>query len=148
MPVAFSFAARSGAAFRRFLFLAGLSVAFLTGAPGMANGSGSGPETNPASTKATAVRGRVLNEEGKPLVGATVVWKGSPYGVSTDAEGSYLLPLAAGRSVIQFSYVGYADDEVTVRGGGTQNVTLLPVEPAAGTSALAGGTRRAQRSIK
>ncbi|WP_170865162.1 carboxypeptidase-like regulatory domain-containing protein [Hymenobacter psychrotolerans] len=124
-----------------------MSSSLLSGEPATASGS-NGSDASPASTKATAVRGRVLNEEGRPLVGATVVWKGSPYGVSTDAEGNYLLPLAAGRSVILFSYVGYADDEVTVRGGGTQNITLLPSEQAPAAPVLAGGARRAQRGIK
>ncbi|WBO84348.1 carboxypeptidase-like regulatory domain-containing protein [Hymenobacter yonginensis] len=90
----------------------------------------------PTEVVATAVvRGRVLDEVGKPLAGATVLWKGSPYGVTTDSQGNYQLPLAAGHTVVLFSYAGYVNEEVQVRGAGVQNITLLPAEssePASG----------------
>lgn len=97
---------------------------------------------------AASVRGRVLNEEGKPLVGATVFWKGSPFGVTTDSDGNYQLPLAVGHSVVLFSYGGYADDEVSVRGAGVHNVTLLPHETLASPASATVPQKRTYRMFR
>ncbi|MBD2713715.1 carboxypeptidase-like regulatory domain-containing protein [Microvirga sp. STR05] len=133
---------------RRYFVALGLASGLLLAGPAVADDTSAVSDTPATNPTATAVRGRVLNEEGKPLVGATVVWKGSPYGVSTDSDGRYQLPLAAGRTVILVGYAGYTDEEITVRGGGIQNVTLLPTEPTVTAQPVAGATRRTQRSIK
>ena len=149
MPALYTFFASSSTVFvRRYFVALGLASGLLLAAPALAANQSGVSETAENSPTATAVRGQVLNEEGKPLVGATVVWKGSPYGVSTDSDGRYQLPLAAGRTVILVGYAGYSDEEITVRGGGIQNVTLLPTEPPVAAPQVAGATRRAQRSIK
>lgn len=73
------------------------------------------------------VRGRILDEHGKPLVGATVLQKGTSRGVSTDAQGNYSLRVPAGReTTLQYGYAGYDDDEISVKGGSVENMTLLP----------------------
>lgn len=116
----------------RYYILA-LAIGFSsTGVKAASPGNGFSEPTEVIST--SLVRGRVLNEVGKPLAGATVLWKGSPYGVTTDSQGNYQLPLAAGHTVVLFSYAGYVNDEVQVRGAGVQNVTLLPYEPSAPAS--------------
>ncbi|OUJ68399.1 hypothetical protein BXP70_27990 [Hymenobacter crusticola] len=77
--------------------------------------------------RVTTVRGRILDEEGKPLIGATVLQKGSFYGVSTDAKGEYSLRVPANQPVtLQYGYGGYTDEEVHVKGGTTANMTLVP----------------------
>jgi hypothetical protein len=64
-------------------------------------------------------------------VGATVLQKGSFRGVSTDADGQYALRLPAGEATtLQYGYAGYADDELHVKGGAVENITLLPREKA------------------
>ena len=75
----------------------------------------------------TTVAGQILDENGKPLVGATVWVKGTSMGVSTDAQGRYNLRMAAGRpTTLQYAYAGYNEEEVMRSKGGTANVTLLP----------------------
>ncbi|GGE96933.1 carboxypeptidase-like regulatory domain-containing protein [Hymenobacter cavernae] len=75
------------------------------------------------------VRGRILDESGRPLVGATVMQKGSFHGVSTNAKGEYTLRLPANQPVtLQYGYGGYADEEVKVQGSRVENMTLLPRE--------------------
>ncbi|RPD44372.1 hypothetical protein DNI29_21955 [Hymenobacter sediminis] len=77
------------------------------------------------------VRGRILGEDGKPLVGATVLQKGSSYGVSTDAKGEYTLRVPANQSVtLQYGYGGYQDQEVQVKGTTVGNMTLTPRQGA------------------
>ncbi|WP_324675787.1 carboxypeptidase-like regulatory domain-containing protein [Hymenobacter sp. GOD-10R] len=79
--------------------------------------------------RVSTVRGRILDEEGKPLVGATIMQKGSFYGVSTDAKGEYLLRVPANQPItLQYGYGGYTDEEVQVKGGRVENMTLVPRE--------------------
>ncbi|MCC3157031.1 carboxypeptidase-like regulatory domain-containing protein [Hymenobacter sp. 15J16-1T3B] len=77
--------------------------------------------------RTVAVRGRILDENGKPLVGATIWQKGTRNGVSTDANGNYTMRMPAGQpATLQYGYAGYAEEEMTVVGGRTENVTLVP----------------------
>ena len=80
-----------------------------------------------AAAATTTLRGQILNEDGKPLVGATVLDKASGRGVSTDAQGNYALQVPANRATrLQYGFGGYHEEDVQVRGMGVQNVTLLP----------------------
>lgn len=86
-----------------------------------------------ASAEASAmrmitVRGQILNENGAPLVGATVMQPGSLRGVSTNAQGEYVLTVPAGTAALKYGYGGYQDEVVAVKGSHTANVTLLPRE--------------------
>ncbi|SFQ79127.1 carboxypeptidase-like regulatory domain-containing protein [Hymenobacter arizonensis] len=75
----------------------------------------------------TTVRGRILDENGRPLIGATVLDKASRRGVSTNANGEYALLVPAGRATtLAYGYGGYLDDELKVDGARVENVTLVP----------------------
>jgi hypothetical protein len=79
------------------------------------------------STSLTTVNGQILDENGHPLIGATILDKISGRGVSTDAQGKYTLAVPAHKATqLQFGYGGYAEEMVQVTGRGVQNVTLLP----------------------
>ena len=79
------------------------------------------------SASLSTVKGRILDENGHPLVGATILDKASGRGVSTDAQGKYTLAVPAHRAAqLQFGYGGYTEEVVQVTGRGEQNVTLLP----------------------
>ncbi|UOQ53928.1 carboxypeptidase-like regulatory domain-containing protein [Hymenobacter cellulosivorans] len=84
--------------------------------------------TEAAATKKMAVvSGRILDENGRPLVGATVLDKISGRGVTTNAQGTYSMLVPANQtSKLQFGYGGYTEDEVQVKGRSVQNMTLLP----------------------
>ncbi|MDR1023903.1 MAG: TonB-dependent receptor [Prevotellaceae bacterium] len=56
--------------------------------------------------------GRVLDEAGEPVVGATVVQKGGTVGVSTDAAGNFGIELPRG-AVIVINFLGFEAREVT-----------------------------------
>jgi len=80
-----------------------------------------------ASLSLTTVKGRILDENGHPLVGATILDKQNGRGVSTDAQGNYTLKVPAHQAAqLQFGYGGYTEEMVQVKGHGVQNVTLLP----------------------
>ena len=75
----------------------------------------------------TAVTGTVVSQEdGQPVIGATVRVAGTQTGTVTDADGRFSLSLPSGHNKLQVSYVGMETQEVTVRGRNV-NVTLLPV---------------------
>lgn len=82
-----------------------------------------------AALRMVSVKGRILDENGKPLVGATVWQKGTRNGVSTDASGNYSMRVPAHqKATLQYGYGGYAEEETTVTGGRIENITLVPRE--------------------
>ncbi|MBD2721100.1 carboxypeptidase-like regulatory domain-containing protein [Hymenobacter armeniacus] len=81
----------------------------------------------PAAPTTVTVSGKIENEIGKPLVGATVLLRGSSKGTSTDANGNYTLEVPAGTdNTLIFGYGGYEDEEIRSRGSQPVNVTLTP----------------------
>ena len=81
------------------------------------------------TTRMVTVHGRILDEKGQPLVGATVLRKGTAFGSSTDANGNYALRVPAAEAAsttLQYGYAGYADQEIQAREAMAQGVTLHP----------------------
>jgi TonB-dependent starch-binding outer membrane protein SusC len=68
--------------------------------------------------------GRVVDEEGLPLPGVSVVVKGTTTGVVTDAEGNWSLQVPPDARVLVFSFVGMSPQEVTIGNQTTLNVTM------------------------
>ena len=67
-----------------------------------------------ANAKDINVTGTVTAaSDGEPLIGATVMVKGTSNGVSTDIDGGFALTAPEG-SVIEFKYVGYKQQSVKV----------------------------------
>ncbi len=71
--------------------------------------------------------GRIIDEAGQPLVGATVMLKGTTRGTSTDANGDYALPVPLGLNTFVVAYAGYQEETAQSRDGQPLTVTLLPV---------------------
>jgi len=69
------------------------------------------------------VTGVVLDENGSPLPGATIVEKNTSNGVSTDFDGNYSIEVAEG-ATLEFSFVGYENMSVLVEASDSYNVTL------------------------
>lgn len=63
--------------------------------------------------KTIKVSSLVVDEQGNPLIGATVKVKGSNKGAVTDLDGRFQLE-APSQAVLLISYVGYKDREVAV----------------------------------
>jgi hypothetical protein len=82
-----------------------------------------------ALTRTVVLHGRILNEKGQPLAGATVLQKGTAYGTSTDANGNYSLRVAAGsQATLQYGYGGYTEQEVKAANATATAVVLQPKE--------------------
>ncbi|TPG62359.1 SusC/RagA family TonB-linked outer membrane protein [Hymenobacter nivis] len=72
-------------------------------------------QAGPGSAAANVpVAGRVTQDKGQGLPGVTIVVKGTTQGTTTDADGNFSLSVPEG-SVLQFSYIGFNPQEVTVR---------------------------------
>lgn len=67
-----------------------------------------------AQTPATTVSGVVKDSNGAPLVGVTILEKGTGRGATTDAAGKYRVHVAGVKSVLQFSFIGYESKEESV----------------------------------
>lgn len=74
--------------------------------------------------QAQKVVGQVLDRNGEPIIGATVMVKGSKSGSITDLNGNFTIP-NANHGVLVVSYVGYKTQEVAIHGSSAVNVTLL-----------------------
>lgn len=59
------------------------------------------------------VHGKVTDQEGEPLVGATVAAVGAVVGAFTDDEGHYQLEVASGRIRLVISYIGFENFDTT-----------------------------------
>lgn len=68
-----------------------------------------------SQTETIKVKGQVVDQDGEPLIGATVKVKGAATGAVTDLDGNFQLSVAPNATLI-VSYVGYKDREVAVRG--------------------------------
>lgn len=100
--------------------LAALAIA--CGTPVVYNGvSLSGYTAVAQSAKATGV---VVDENGEPMVGVSVIVKGKAGGVTTDIDGKFALAANPGQTIV-LSYVGYKPVEVKYAGQ-PLNVTMQP----------------------
>ncbi|BDD01752.1 SusC/RagA family TonB-linked outer membrane protein (plasmid) [Persicobacter psychrovividus] len=64
------------------------------------------------------------SDDGMPIPGANVIIKGSTTGTATNVDGQYSITVPGESSVLVFSFVGYADKEVTVGNQSTISVRL------------------------
>ena len=75
----------------------------------------------------TTVHGTVTDEEGEPLAGATVMLKGTHYGVSADIDGRFSIYVHHTDPTLEISYVGMYPQSVRLTKnniGNNINVTL------------------------
>lgn len=63
------------------------------------------PQQEQASQSMMTITGTVVDEKGEPIIGASVVEKGTFRGTATDIDGNFALKVKPG-SIIKFSYLG------------------------------------------
>ncbi len=81
------------------------------------------PEPQQQGQSVVTVRGTVLDENGEPVIGASVLVKGASTGVVTDLDGKFAIPAARGAQ-LEVSSVGYATATVKVTSENNYTVTL------------------------
>ena len=73
--------------------------------------------------QAQTVKGTVTDSSGEPIIGATVLEKGTKNAAVTDFDGNYSIKMS-GSNPLVFSYIGMKTKEVDVKGQTTVNVVL------------------------
>ena len=77
-----------------------------------------------AASAQRQVTGLITGEDNDPLVGASVVVKGTNTGVVTDVDGKFSIAVTGDNAVLVVSYVGQKTQEVAVGGQTTINVLM------------------------
>lgn len=70
------------------------------------------------------ITGKVIDSNNEPLIGVSVLEKGTTNGTITDIDGNYTLVITDSKAVLQFSYIGYQTIEKSVDGKSMINVIL------------------------
>ena len=72
-----------------------------------------------------SIKGTVLDEEGNPLPGATIIEVGTQNGTTTDFDGNFELTLENTQGSIEVSFIGYQNQTIVVGNQDQISVTLL-----------------------
>jgi len=90
-------------------------------------------ESKPAETLNAfiVINGRVIDENGKPLPGATIKIRNSKYTVASDENGDFRFVHAPDSSYLVISFIGYKTKEVQAPKDGS--LIVIPLEPDAST---------------
>ncbi|MEY4538717.1 MAG: hypothetical protein RLZZ306_474 [Bacteroidota bacterium] len=70
------------------------------------------------------VKGKVVDEKGVGLPGASVVVKGTTKGVTTNGNGEFSIDVPSSASVLVVTFIGYNNQEVTVGNRQTINISM------------------------
>lgn len=85
------------------------------------------PEQAAKKSKSRNVAGNVVDGKGEPLIGVTVLEKGTTNGTVTNMDGNYHITTQGATPVLVFSYIGYQPKEVAVK----ENVINVVLEDGA-----------------
>ena len=60
------------------------------------------------------VTGVIVDEKGEPIIGASILEKGTSNGTITDVDGNFTLEVAEG-ATLEISYIGYASQSLPAK---------------------------------
>ncbi len=72
----------------------------------------------------SSVSGNIVDTDGQPLPGVTIVVNGTTQGIVSDTDGRYVLTNLPDNAVLTFSFVGMKTQEIVVGNQTTINVTM------------------------
>jgi len=79
-----------------------------------------------AQTTGKIVSGIVVDAKGEPVIGASILIKGTSTGTITNFEGAFTIPVGLLKNpVLQFSYIGYNSQEIAVEGLNNLRIVLV-----------------------
>lgn len=95
------------------------------------------------------VSGKVIDENGLPLIGVNILVKGMQKGTMTNFDGEYVLRISANMesSVLVFSFIGYEDKEIKIGDKKIIDVQLQPSETSLEEVVLTGYYQRKKESF-
>src|SRR4051812_30727175 len=90
-----------------------------------------------------SIKGKVSDDKGNLLSGATIQVKGTNQATQTNQQGNFTISVPSASSVLQISFVGFEQKEVVVINQNNINITLNPTSANAGEVVVIGyGTQR------
>ncbi|MBB6002381.1 TonB-dependent receptor [Arcicella rosea] len=81
-------------------------------------------EVNTTATAEQTVTGKVVDDKGSPLPGASVSIKGTTRGVTTNTNGEFSINVADDKAVLVVTFIGFLPQEITVGNKTSINITL------------------------
>ncbi|MFW5726088.1 MAG: TonB-dependent receptor plug domain-containing protein, partial [Bacteroidota bacterium] len=72
------------------------------------------------------ITGKVMDQDGNTLPGATVVVPGTTTGVTSDMDGDFALTIPAGQSAFEVSFIGYLPETIELDERDYYEITLMP----------------------
>ena len=76
------------------------------------------------SAQTSKVTGKVVGEDGEPVIGASIIVKGTTNGNITDMDGKFTLENVPANATLVISYIGFTPQEIRVGNQTTFNITL------------------------
>ncbi|NEW78362.1 MAG: TonB-dependent receptor [Gelidibacter sp.] len=76
------------------------------------------------TTQQFEVKGTVVDSKGTPIVGATLVEKGTKNGAITDFDGNFTLSVQNENAILTISFLGYKEMSIALSGKSVINVVL------------------------
>lgn len=91
-----------------------------------AEGSGSNNQLSMTQSGNITVKGKIVDENGEPLIGASVIQKGTTNGAITNIDGNFSISVPSDATLV-VSFVGYKSSEIQVEGKNTiGSISLNP----------------------
>src|SRR5882757_10131776 len=84
--------------------------------------------TQTAFSQTKTISGKILDDKGIPVQGATVTARGTKGGASTNADGTYKLTVPPTAKTLIISSVGFNQQEITIGAQTSIDVTLVAAQ--------------------
>lgn len=81
--------------------------------------------TPQAAQQQKSVTGLLTDADGNPVIGATVVIKGTTNGVTTDVDGRYTLKGVKNGDIIEYKFIGFNTEEREYKGEASINIRMM-----------------------
>lgn len=68
--------------------------------------------------------GTITDRTGLPLIGATIIEKGTLNGTTSDFDGKFSITTSSSNAILIISFIGYQNQEISINGQNNFNITL------------------------
>ena len=77
-----------------------------------------------AQAQGVVIKGKIIQSTGEPLPGVTIIVKGTTVGALSQADGTYMVTIPSGGTILAFSSIGYESQEIAISGRTVIDVAL------------------------
>ncbi|TDH23462.1 SusC/RagA family TonB-linked outer membrane protein [Segetibacter sp. 3557_3] len=93
------------------------------------------------------VNGRVVDEKGAPMTGATISERGTKSTAVTREDGSFTISLSKSKTVLDVSFVGYSQQQFETDGAAPIVIRMVPASQAIDSVIVVGYGRQRKESV-